>query len=113
MKKRGSYTKRPPKYRAVKTIVDGIRFDSKKEAARYQELKFLLLGGSITHLFLQQRFDFVVNAVKIGFYKADFVYFDKDKGVEVVEDVKGAKTPVYNLKKRLMLAIHGIKIFET
>lgn len=99
------------KYRAIKTIVDGIKFDSKKEARRYQELKLMEKSGSITNLELQPRYDLKVNLVKCGFYKADFRYFENGK--EVVEDVKGMKTPAYNLKKKLIKAIYGIEILET
>ncbi len=99
------------KYRAIKTVLDGIKFDSKKEAARYKVLKLLEKAGKITNLELQPRYDLVVNFTKCGFYKADFRYFENDK--EVVEDVKGMKTPIYNLKKKLVKAIYGIVIFET
>ena len=44
-------------------------------------------------------------------YKADFRYIEK--GETVVEDVKGMRTPVYNLKRHLMKAVHGIEIRET
>jgi len=104
------------KYKAVKTIVDGIKFDSKKEAARYQELKLLERGGHIKDIELQPRFDFVLNDVKMGFYKADFRYklkFYGDEYREIIEDVKGFKTPMYRLKKKMMKAFHGIDILET
>ena len=99
------------KYKAIKTVVDGIKFDSKKEARRYTQLKLMERAGSVTDLELQPRFDLIINETKCGFYKADFryLYFGK----EVVEDVKGMKTPVYNLKKKLVKAIYGIVIFET
>ena len=99
------------KYRAIKTIVDDITFDSKKEARRYVQLKLLVKAGVVTTLELQPRYDLIINTVKCGFYKADFRYFENGK--EVVEDVKGMKTPVYNLKKKLIKAIYGIEIFET
>ena len=99
------------KYRAIKTIVDDITFDSKKEARRYVQLKLLVKAGVVTKLELQPRYDLIINTVKCGFYKADFRYFENGK--EVVEDVKGMKTPVYNLKKKLIKAIYGIEIFET
>ena len=99
------------KYRAIKTIVDDITFDSKKEAKRYSQLKLMLRAGAISDLKLQPRFDLIVNGVKCGFYKADFDYIENGK--RVIEDVKGMKTPVYNLKKKLVKAIHGIDIFET
>ena len=99
------------KYRSVKTEVNGIKFDSKKEAARYQQLKLLERAGQISYLELQPRFDLIVNGTNCGFYKADFRY--QENGKVVVEDVKGMKTPVYNLKKKLMRAIHGIEVYET
>lgn len=99
------------KYNAVKTVVNGIRFDSKKEARRYGQLKLLERSGNITELSLQPRFDLTINGCKCGFYKADFRYIENNK--EVIEDVKGVKTAVYNLKKKLVKAIHGIEIFET
>ena len=63
------------KYRAVKTTVDGITFDSKKEAKRYTELKLLEKSGMITHLELQPTYQITVNGVDICKYKADFRYF--------------------------------------
>ena len=99
------------KYRAIKTIVDDITFDSKKEARRYVQLKLLVKAGVVTKLELQPRYDLIINTVKCGFYKADFRYFENGK--EVVEVVKGMKTSVYNLKKKLIKAIYGIEIFET
>ena len=105
--------KRRTKYNAKKTYVDGIKFDSKAEARRYGELKLLLKSGGISHLELQPRYDFIVNNVKLGFYKADFRYVDLASNKLIVEDVKGMKTPIYSLKKKLMKAIHGIEILET
>lgn len=104
-------SKKKSKYQAVKTVVDGIKFDSKKEAARYVDLKLLERGGVIEDLTLQPRFDFACNGVKICFYKADFRYFENGK--VIIEDVKGFKTPMYNLKKKMMKAFYGIDIFET
>lgn len=102
---------KPNKYNAVKTTVDNITFDSKKEANRYLELKLLQRANQIKDLDLQPRFDLIINDVFVGFYKADFIY--TENGKVVVEDVKGKKTPIYNLKKKMVKAIHGIDIFET
>jgi len=99
------------KYGAVKATVDGIKFDSAKEAARYQVLKTLERTGHIQSLILQPRFDLVINDIKCGFYKADFEYVNN--GERIIEDVKGMKTPIYNLKKKLVKAIHNIDIYET
>lgn len=104
------------KYKAVKTTVDGITFDSKKEAKRYGELKLLEKAGQISHLRLQHKWPLEINGFLICTYKCDFYYHEhfKDGGWdEVVEDVKGMKTPIYKLKKKLMKAIHGIEILES
>ena len=99
------------KYKAVKTEVDGITFDSKREAARYMELVLLERAGEISHLELQPSFVCMVNGHKICTYKADFRYFSASKSI--VEDVKGVKTPVYRLKKKLVEALYpGVKIQE-
>lgn len=99
------------KYRAQKTEVDNIRFDSKREATRYQDLKIMEREGLITDLKLQVSFPLVVNEVLIATYRSDFEYVEN--GQRVVEDTKGVKTPVYKLKRRLMLALHGVHIRET
>jgi len=107
------------KYRAVKTVVLGITFDSKAEAARYVELKALENKGKIKNLELQAEFELVPKqklstgkterAVK---YKADFIYELPD-GKKVCEDVKGVKTKEYIIKRKLMKLIHNIEILET
>jgi hypothetical protein len=99
------------KYRNLKTELDGLKFDSRKEARRYVELRMMERAGAIEGLELQVRFPLVVGGVKVCEYVADFVY--RVGGVRIVEDCKGIKTPVYKLKKRLMLAVHGIEILET
>lgn len=109
------------KYKAIKTEVDGIVFDSKKEAARYSVLKMMEKAGQISHLELQPQFKVEINGKKICTYKADFQYIDKNirgmdgqYGAMVVEDVKGMKTPVYRLKKKLVEASYpGTVITET
>jgi len=99
------------KYSAKKTQVDGILFDSKGESERYLFLKLMERAGEIQNLELQPSFDIVWNKVKVCKYKADFKY--RLNGEDVIEDFKGVKTPVYNLKKKLMLATFGIKIKES
>lgn len=120
------------KYKAQKVEVDGITFDSKKEARRYSELKILEKAGEISCLLLQPSFVLIPahyeEVERIGAkgqelkpkkvciekqctYRADFAYIDKD-GNKVVEDVKGMKTEVYKIKKKLMLDRYGIKIRE-
>lgn len=98
------------KYNAIRTTVDNITFASKAEAKRYSELKLLLNSGEIEMLDLQPKFPIVVNGKKICNYLADFSYYESGK--RVVEDVKGMKTPIYKLKKKLTEALHGVVIRE-
>lgn len=100
------------KYRAVPVEVDGYRFASKKEAKRYLELKESQALGTISNLELQPRYPLVVNGEKVGTYVADFRY-TSCVGTVIVEDVKGMRTPVYRLKKRLMKALYAIDVLET
>ena len=95
------------KYHSSKTRVDGITFDSKAEATRYCELKIMQKAGYISGLTLQPEFELIPTYKKNGktvrktVYKADFRYYDQFTGKTVIEDVKGVKTPVYKLKKKL------------
>jgi len=101
------------KYKNVKTILDGISFDSRKESARYADLKLMQKAGEISDLTLQPKFDIVINGQKVCSYVADFSYVEN--GVKVVEDVKSEvtrKLPTYRLKNKLMRAVHGIAIRE-
>lgn len=109
---RASKRTRQSKYHAVRTEVDGVTFASKREAARYAELKMLERCGAIHGLKLQPRFDVVIFGEKVCSYVADFQYFDNTSSRLVTEDVKGMKTPVYRLKKKLMKAVYGIEIAE-
>lgn len=100
------------KYRAQRVTIDGISFASKKEAARYCQLCLLQKLKLISNLTLQPKFPFIINGTKVCSYIADFKYIDNN-GVEVVEDVKGYRTPVYKLKKKLLLALYkGINFKE-
>jgi hypothetical protein len=116
-------TKRP-KYGNTKVRLDGLAFDSKLEARRYQELSILQKSGEIRDLRTQVSYTIVVNGEKICRYVADFVY-EKRRPVAVlwgtdwqwttvVEDCKSeaTKTATYRLKKKLMKAVHGIAIVE-
>lgn len=116
------------KYGNKKVIVDGITFDSKREARRYSQLKLLERAGQIKDLELQKEYilipaqrepdtigsrggikkgKVIEHAVK---YKADFCY--TENGVLVVEDTKGMRTKDYIIKRKLLLYVHGIKIKE-
>jgi hypothetical protein len=93
------------KYHSKTIQVNGIRFDSKKEARRYEELKLLERAGEIQNLELQPEFELQPKFRKNGVtyrpikYRADFKY--TDHGKIVIEDVKGMKTDVYKIKKKL------------
>jgi len=99
------------KFGNIKTVVDGIKFDSKAEARRYTDLRTMQFAKQITDLEMQPRYDIKIAGKYIAHYKADFRYV-KD-GLTVVEDVKGVKTPIYRLKKKLVEALYpGVKIVE-
>ena len=97
------------KYNSRKTKVDGFTFDSKKEAKRYLELKQMEKDGLIHNLQLQvpfvliPSFEIIVGGKKRKRrkmeYIADFVYYMNN--IRVVEDVKGRKTEVYKIKKKI------------
>jgi hypothetical protein len=101
------------KYRNTPTEVDGIRFDSKKEAARWAELQLLERAGQITNLQRQVAFYFEHRGYLLCKYVCDFCYLQDGK--QVVEDVKSpaSKTPLYRLKKKMMKAWYETEILET
>lgn len=123
------------KFNAHKTEVDGISFDSHKEAARYLQLEMLEKAGEIKDLQRQVKFVLIPTQREpdiIGkrggkkpgklieqelSYIADFVYTDTATGQQVVEDVKGYKGDgsaykVFTIKRKLMLYLKGIRIIE-
>ena len=118
------------KYGNTKTVVEGIVFDSKREANRFQELSLLERVGAIKNLkrqvkytLIPSQYEKVWNPQKKAFvrgkclerecsYVADFVYVDVKSGEIIVEDTKGFKTKDYIIKRKLMLYVHDIKIKE-
>lgn len=121
------------KYGNKKYTVDGITFDSIREAHRYQELKAMQKAGIIHDLKLQVEYILIPtqHEPSPGVYKSgknkgkpksgkvlerkcsyisDFVYIEN--GVLIVEDAKGMRTKEYIIKRKLMLYVHGIKIKE-
>lgn len=107
------------KYHNKKVVRDGETFDSVKEYRRFCELLLLEKGGVISDLQRQVKY-VLIPSQKEGkktierecSYKADFVYTDNETGETVVEDVKGMRTEVYKIKRKLMLWVHHIKICE-
>lgn len=102
------------KYKAKPTEVDGIRFDSQREARRYQELKLMERAGEIERLTLQPSFELrsAVSELRIGAYVADFRYYDHRTGETITEDAKGFRTALYRWKKKHVEAQYGIQIRE-
>jgi hypothetical protein len=94
-------------------------YDSKREHKRARELRFMQMDGQIRNLREQVKY-VLIPAQRDAHgkllerecaYKADFVYEDHN-GKTVVEDSKGMRTPLYVVKRKLMLQVHGIKIVE-
>jgi Protein of unknown function (DUF1064) len=105
------------KYGARATVSQGIRFQSKAEARRYDELILLERAGAIRELERQPAYPITVEGRDfkrriVAVYVADFRYRDGPAGILTVEDVKGVRTPVYKLKKKLVEAQYGIEITE-
>lgn len=116
------------KYHSKKVVLDGVKFDSVKEARRFQELLMMQRAGLISSLQRQVEFELIPTQRepdKVGkrggtikgkvieqkcAYIADFVYVENGK--TVVEDVKGFRTAEYKIKRKLMLFVHKIKIRE-
>lgn len=110
LERKGTYiqskSKKKNKYRNIKTQVDGITFDSKKEAEYYCKLKLLKQAGEIKDFGLQPRYELQPTFRKNGTtyraitYVADFVITNLDGTTEVV-DIKGVETQVFKIKQKL------------
>lgn len=117
------------KYHSKKVKIDGILFDSKREAQRYMELQLLERAGKIHGLRRQVKFQLIPAQYERVWdekkrcwkkgkclerecnYIADHVYYDEN-GEFVVEDAKGFRTKDYAIKRKLMLHVHGKRIVE-
>ena len=118
------------KYHSKKVEINGIVFDSIKEAKRWAKLSLLETAGAISDLKRQVKFVLIPTqrepdtvgargGIKKGkviekecAYIADFVYKDLTLNETVVEDTKGFRTKDYIIKRKLMLYIHNIRIKE-
>ena len=122
------------KYKAKKVEINGIKFDSKREARRYEELLILEQAGEIKDLKRQVKYILIpaqrepdtvgVRGGKIKgklierecAYVADYMYTDVKTGEQVVEDVKGYKGggayDLFTIKRKMMLYFYGIKVKE-
>lgn len=106
----------PSKYGNKKVVVDGEKFDSKKECGRYQQLLMMERAGLIKDLKRQVKYELAPSVTIKGrkrpplTYIADHVFIEN--GQKIVEDVKGMVTKEYRIKRHLMKAVHGIDIRE-
>lgn len=118
-------TETKSKYGNKKTVVDGIAFDSAKEAKRWQELKILEKAGEISHLERQPSFKLYGKSGPVmiksprykngrhATYRADFAYFCAARNKRIIEDAKGMRTREYILKRALTEACYpAIEIIE-
>ena len=121
----GEKSGRKTKYGNRETEVTGIKFDSKKEARRFLELREMEQCGAISDLRLQVNFTLIEGftkpsgeRVKPEIYKADFAYKKKDQNgaytIYIVEDVKSraTKTEKYRIKKKQMWEKFHIEVQE-
>lgn len=111
-----SYNRRqkPGKYKQLRTMVDGIKFASQKEANYYGVLKMRMRAGEIRAFEMQKRFKLVVNEILIATYVCDFVvhHFDGNREVIDVKSDMTRKLALYQMKKKLMMALYKINIKE-
>lgn len=109
------------KYKAQRSMSDGILFDSKKEAARYSQLRLMEMERKISDLKRQVRFqlakvidgkDYIVRTPtgRCMSYLADFSYYDNTAKRTVVEDVKGYDTPVSAIKRAIVKMFYDIDV---
>lgn len=105
------------KYRNKKVQYDEMTFDSKKEYSYYLKYKLMEQAGEIKDLKMQVPFTLIETfklqdkTYRKTIYKADFTFIDKEGKYHVI-DVKGIRTDVYKLKKKLMAWKYGIEIEE-
>ncbi len=111
------------KYGSIKTVIDNITFDSKREASYYNTLKLLKRAGEVLQIDLQPEFPYNMYCTVPGIndgsrvyakqykYVADFRVTYKDGHIEII-DVKGVKTSIYKQKKKIIEALYGFKIIE-
>ncbi len=119
LERRGGSVPKPSKYRNVRIVVDGITFDSKREAVTYSRLKLREKAGEISELHYQMPFNLFApmlnsevqgGSVVVAQYIADFTY--QENGALVVVDAKGKRTQMYALKAKWLMLQSGIQIQE-
>jgi hypothetical protein len=104
------------KFNAVKTPVGELMFASGLEARRFIQLTYMQAAGEIRDLVHHPpSYEFVVNGVRIGQYTPDFIYTVVATNERIIEDSKSEATRKardWPLRKKLMLACHGIDVQE-
>jgi hypothetical protein len=110
----GETPKKPAKYRNEKVVVNGRKFDSKREAERAGELDLMQKLGMISDLKYQVRFELIgkQKGERPAFLKVDFTYVEEGKFVGEDVKSKASKTQQYVLRRKLLLERHGIRIRE-
>lgn len=112
--KRGTFLKQQKptrnKYGAIKTCVDGIYYDSCKEASYYKELKLRIAAKEISSLEIHPRYEIRVNGTQVCYVELDFVFNDKIEKRTRYIDVKGRDTQLSRLKRKLIQAQYGINV---
>lgn len=106
----GRFAKPKNKFGAKKRELDGIIFDSTAESRRYEVLKDRQDKGEISELKLQPTYEIVINEKVVCKVKLDFEYLEHATGEYITEDVKGLDTAVSRLKRKLVLAAHGVDV---
>lgn len=102
---------KPSKYRNKPTVVDGIRFASKREAAFYVELKQREKAGEVYEVQLQRRYALTgPTGMLFTTYVCDFAFHDATLGRNRVIDIKGVETEAFKIKRKAMQAILGIEV---
>lgn len=109
--KAGAAKPKRSKYGNKRVVVDGIRFDSKREAAYYGELKLREKASEVSAVELQCPFELVgPDGLLITTYRCDFAFWDHSEDRFRVIDVKGVETKEFRIKKRLMKSLKGIDV---
>lgn len=107
-KKKGIGMQQRHKFGAVKTERNGFKFDSKKEAARYDDLMLLIRAKEVVFFLRQVPFHLPGNVT----YRVDYQIFWTN-GEVTFEDVKGMKTATYIMKKKMVESLYPIEIIES
>lgn len=103
-------TGKAPKYKNQITFVEGVRFQSLKEAERYKWLRIFERQKKILDLKRQVAYPIFINGILICKWLADFTFYEDGK--LVIEDAKGFRTKEYKLKKKMVEAFYTVTIKE-